>query len=285
MRFHVIETGHFKLDGGAMFGVVPKVLWQRTNPADSNNRISLTARSLLIAHQNRLVLIDTGLGNKQSTRFFSHYDRFGHYSLEHSITQAGYTLDEITDVFLTHLHFDHVGGATVRNNENKIVPTFKNATYWVHQKQWDWANNPNPREKASFLPENLDPLYQSGQLQFINEDSQSENKKPFFFDILFVDGHTEKQMLPLITYKGQSFVFAADLIPTYGHIPIPYIMGYDVRPLVTMSEKFEFLNIAVSKGYFLFMEHDIENEIISLTQTPKGVRMAESLKLSDLFST
>ena len=283
MQLHAIETGHFKLDGGAMFGVVPKLLWQRTHSADANNLISLTARCLLISHENRLILIDTGLGTKQSPKFFGHYHLFGNHNLERSIKRAGYSSEEITDVFLTHLHFDHVGGATTSNQKNQIVPTFENATYWVHQDQWNWAKNPNPREKASFLPENLHPLLESQQLKFIQNDSDSIKNARFPFDVLFFDGHTEKQMLPKITYKDQSIVFAGDLIPTFGHLPIPYIMGYDVRPLVSMNEKTEFLNSAVMQGCLLFMEHDILHELISLKQTPKGIRMDESLLVSELF--
>ncbi|MCY4160412.1 MAG: MBL fold metallo-hydrolase [Flavobacteriaceae bacterium] len=283
MQLHVIETGHFKLDGGVMFGVVPKVLWQRTHAADVYNLVSLTARCLLIANEDRLILIDTGLGNKQSAKFFSHYHLFGNHSLEKSIKQAGYSLDDITDVFLTHLHFDHVGGATSINHKSQVVPTFKKATYWVHQDQWNWAIYPNPREKASFLPENLHPLLDSQQLKFIENDAESLQRAKFPFDVLFFDGHTEKQMLPKITYKNKSIVFAGDLIPTYAHIPIPYLMGYDVRPLVTMREKTIFLNSAVDQGFLLFMEHDIQHELISLKQTPKGVRIDESMMLSELF--
>lgn len=282
MQLHVIETGHFKLDGGAVFGVVPKVLWQRTHVADKNNLVSLTARCLLIEKDHRLILIDTGLGNKQSVKFFSHYHLFGDHKLENSIKQAGYSLEEITDVFLTHLHFDHVGGSTTRNQKNQIVPTFQKATYWVHQDHWHWANNPNPREKPSFLPENLNPLWESQQLKFIQNNPDSIKNAAFPFDILFFDGHTEKQMLPRITYKNQSIVFAGDLIPTFGHLPIPYIMGYDVRPLVSMNEKTKFLTSAVNQGCLLFMEHDIRHELISLKQTSKGVRMDASVLLAEL---
>ncbi len=266
-----------------MFGVVPKKLWQRTHSADANNLISLTARSLLIANEDRLILIDTGLGNKQSATFFGHYHLFGNHNLEKSIHEAGYSLDDITDVFLTHLHFDHVGGATSMNHKNQIIPTFKQAIYWVHQDQWNWAINPNPREKASFLPENLYPLLDSQQLMFIKNDSESLQQAKFPFDVLFFDGHTEKQMLPKITYKNKHIVFAGDLIPTYGHIPIPYIMGYDVRPLVTMKEKTIFLNLAIEQDFLLFMEHDIKHELIRLKQTPKGVRVDGHIMLSEVF--
>ena len=283
MQLDVIETGHFKLDGGALFGVVPKLLWQRTHTSDANNLVSLTARCLLIANENRLILVDTGLGNKQSAKFFSHYHLFGNHSLEASIKQAGYSMDEITDVFLTHLHFDHVGGATRIDQKNHIVPSFKNAIYWVHQDHWNWAINPNPREKPSFLSENLHPLLDSQQLKFIQNDAESIKQANFPFDILFFDGHTEKQMLPKITYQNKNIVFAGDLIPTFGHLPIPYIMGYDVRPLVTMKEKTEFLNSAIDQGSLLFMEHDIQHELISLKKTPKGVRMEQGIPLSELF--
>lgn len=282
MQLYPIETGNFKLDGGAMFGVVPKVLWERTNPADQNNRISLSARSLLVEHESQLILIDAGLGNKQGEKFFSYYSPFGTHTLTSSLRKFGFTPDEITDVLLTHLHFDHVGGATKFDQDGSVVPTFKNATYWVHEKHWEWAIKPNLREKSSFLSENLNPLNSSGQLKFITAIDPIINDPRLPFQIILVDGHTEKQMLPKIQYKGKSIVFAADLIPTAGHLPIPYVTGYDVRPLVTLSEKKRLLNSFVNENTLLFMEHDINHQLISLQQTEKGVRMNESIKIDAL---
>lgn len=278
MRLHAIETGFFKLDGGAMFGVVPKSLWQRTNPADDQNRIKMAARSLLIEDGNRLILIDTGMGNKQSEKFFAHFGLWGESDLDTSLQQAGFHRDEITDVVFTHLHFDHCGGAIVRNSKGIYEPAFKNALFWSHKDHWQWATNPNPREKASFLPENILPIQESGQLNLV-EETLSE----LGFDSLLVDGHTEKQILPIIQYKGKTIVFAADLIPTTGHLPIPYVMGYDTRPLVTLKEKENLLNSAVENDYLLFLEHDAENELISLKKTEKGVRLDKAFTLDNYF--
>jgi len=273
MKLFAVETGNFKLDGGAMFGVVPKLLWERTNPADAKNRIDMSARALLIEDGQRLILIDTGLGNKQDEKFFGHYDLWGGHSLEKSLKNLGYHVDEITDVFLTHLHFDHVGGAIRRAKNGLLVPTFKNAHYWSHQAHWRWATQPNAREKASFLPENILPIEQSGQLKLLTETDAIIEASPLGFDVVLVDGHTEKQMLPLISYKGQKILFAADLIPTAGHLPIPYVMGYDTRPLLTLEEKTRILQKAVQESWLLFLEHDPHHELLGLKETEKGVRM------------
>ena len=283
MNLYPINAGNFKLDGGAMFGVVPKSLWQKTNPSDSDNLIDLTARCMLIESGSRLILVDAGMGNKQSEKFFSYYKPWGDDSLVRSINNAGFSIDEITDVFLTHLHFDHCGGATVLNNNNVSVPLFKNAKYWSNKNHWGWATNPNSREKASFLKENLIPIEESGQLCFLDVKSPGFNRyDELGFDVLFVDGHTEKQMIPKVSYNGKEVVFMADLLPTAGHIPLPYIMGYDVRPLTTLEEKRSFLNLAVKEEYCLFMEHDAHNQIITLKNTEKGIRFGGSLSLKDL---
>ena len=283
MNLYPINAGNFKLDGGAMFGVVPKSLWQKTNPSDSDNLIDLTARCMLIESGSRLILVDAGMGDKQSEKFFSYYKPWGDDSLVKSINNAGFSIDEITDVFLTHLHFDHCGGSTVLNSNNVSVPLFKNAQYWSNKNHWDWATNPNSREKASFLKENLIPIEESGQLCFLDVKSPGFNHyDELGFDVLFVDGHTEKQMIPKVSYNGKEVVFMADLLPTAGHIPLPYIMGYDVRPLTTLEEKRSFLNLAVQEEYCLFMEHDANNEIITLKETEKGVRFGGSFTLKDL---
>jgi glyoxylase-like metal-dependent hydrolase (beta-lactamase superfamily II) len=283
MNLYPINAGNFKLDGGAMFGVVPKSLWQKTNPSDSDNLIDLTARCILIESGSRLILVDAGMGDKQSEKFFSYYKPWGDDSLVKSINSAGFSIDEITDVFLTHLHFDHCGGSTVLNSNNVSVPLFKNAKYWSNKNHWDWATNPNSREKASFLKENLIPIEESGQLCFLDVKSPGFNHyDELGFDVLFVDGHTEKQMIPKVSYNGKEVVFMADLLPTAGHIPLPYIMGYDVRPLTTLEEKRSFLNLAVKEEYCLFMEHDAHNQIITLKNTEKGIRFGSSLSLKDL---
>ena len=244
MKLHRIETGNFMLDGGAMFGVVPKALWERTNPADEKNRIKMAARSLLIEDGDRLILIDTGMGNKQSDKFYGHYAIWGDHTLDSSLQKAGFHRDDITDVFFTHLHFDHCGGAIEFNSNGILVPAFKNARFWSHQNHWEWATKPNPREKASFLPENILPIHESGQLELLTGTEKQLEITALGFDILLMDGHTEKQMLPMIQYQGKTIVFAADLIPTVGHLPIPYVMGYDTRPLLTLEEKASFLDRA-----------------------------------------
>ena len=284
MKLHRIETGNFMLDGGAMFGVVPKALWERTNPADEKNRIKMAARSLLIEDGDRLILIDTGMGNKQSDKFFGHYALWGNHSLDNSLKAAGFHRDDITDVFLTHLHFDHCGGAIQFSRSGALEPAFKNAHFWSHKNHWDWASNPNSREKASFLSENILPISESGQLKLLKETDR-QITTPLGFDVLLMDGHTEKQMLPLIEYKGKTIVFAADLIPTVGHLPIPYVMGYDTRPLLTLEEKASFLKRALEDDFLLYLEHDPDNELISLEQTPKGVRCEESFQFDAFFNS
>ena len=283
MKLHPIECGNFKLDGGAMFGVVPKMLWQKTNNENKNNLVEVSSRSLLVETGNRLVLIDAGMGNKQSKKFFSYYNRWGDFSLEKSLKEKGFHRDEITDVFLTHLHFDHCGGAIIKNQKGNLIPTFKNATYWSHKKHWEWANNPNSREKASFLSENIRPIKESGQLTLLEGDEFIMENSPLGFDVIVVNGHTEKQMLPLISYKNRTIVFTADLIPTVGHLPLAYVMGYDTRPLISLDEKNRFLKLAYEKKFLLFMEHDPFHELINLRQTEKGVRMNQNHTLKSFF--
>jgi len=281
MKIYPIETGNFKLDGGAMFGVVPKTIWQKTNPSDDKNLIDMSMRSMLIEDGNRLILVDTGLGTKQSNKFYSYYYLFGDFSLDTSLAKHGFHRDDITDVFLTHLHFDHCGGAITWNADRTFLqPAFKNAKFWSNDKHWQWATAPNPREKASFLEENINPIKESGQLNFIH----SNYKDQIGFDILFMDGHTEKQMLPMVSYQGKTIVFMADLLPTIGHIPLPYIMGYDTRPLLTIKEKAAFLNQAADKEYFLFLEHDVHNELCTVQHTEKGVRLKNTHKFTDIFN-
>ncbi len=286
MTLYPIETGNFKLDGGAMFGVVPKALWSRTNPADANNMIDLAARSLLVENGDRLILIDTGAGNKQSEKFFSHYYPWGPHSLDRSLKQAGFHRDDITDVFLTHLHFDHCGGSIQWNRDRTgYEPAFRNAVFWSNEAHWEWAVHPNAREKASFLSENILPMQESGQLRFIprEEGVSFLEDSPLGFGVLFVDGHTEKQMIPHIRHKGRTLVFMADLLPTVGHIPLPYVMGYDTRPLITLEEKAAFLQAAADEQYILFLEHDAHNECCTLMHTEKGVRLDAAYAFSSLF--
>lgn len=283
MNIYPIESGHFKLDGGAMFGVVPKSIWQRTNPADNNNMIDIVTRCLVVESGDRRILIDTGMGDKQSDKFFSYYYQWGEDDLISSLAKSGFHPNDITDVFLTHLHFDHCGGAVSWNKDRSgFEPTFKNARYWTNKKHWDWAINPNDREKASFLKENLLPLQESGQLHFLELNDSLIQDTPFGFQVVLVDGHTEKQMLPLIPYKGEQLLYTADLIPTLGHIPLAYVMGYDVRPLVTLKEKKEVLDLAISNNWLLFFEHDAHNELCSLISTPKGVRSDKIITFNSL---
>ena len=283
MNLYPVNAGNFKLDGGAMFGAVPKTIWNKTNPADQNNLIDISARCLLIEDGKRLVLIDSGMGNKQSEKFFSYYSLWGDDTLERSINNAGFSLEDVTDVFFTHLHFDHCGGAIKRSGAG-FESVFKNATYWTNKKHWNWAISPNKREVASFLKENLLPIEETGRLRFLSEaDGPFSYTNELGFEVFYADGHTEKQMLPIISYNGQKIAFAGDLIPTAGHIPVPYVMGYDVRPLTTLKEKDFFLNYAVENNVFLFLEHDSVNEVVSLKKTDKGVRINEILKCEDVF--
>ncbi len=271
------------LDGGAMFGVVPKSIWQKTNPADPNNMIQMAARCLLIEDGERLVLIDTGMGEKQSDKFFSYYYRWGEDTLVSSLKKCGFHPDDVTDVFLTHLHFDHCGGAVIKTSEGSCEPAFKNAKYWSNKDHWAWASTPNIREGASFLKENFCPILESGQLNYVEKDTNNYlTKTPLGFEVLFVDGHTEKQMIPVIDHKGQKIAFAADLVPTHGHIPVPYLMGYDVRPLISLEEKEKFLDYCQENSVFLFFEHDAFVEAGTLHKTERGVRLHKKLNLSDL---
>lgn len=280
MNLHVINTGFFKLDGGAMFGVVPKTLWSRTNPSDENNMCNWAMRCLLIEDGDQLILIDNGIGNKQSDKFFSHYYLHGDASLQSSLNEAGFSHDDITDMFLTHLHFDHCGGGVKYDNQEKLELVFKNAKYWSNKDHWQWATEPNAREKASFLKENILPMQESGHLNFVPLDGSS----PFSqFDIITADGHTDKQMIPKIRYKDKTIVFMADLLPSTGHIPLPYVMGYDTRPLLTLSEKEAFLKEAADNEYILFLEHDPVNECCTVTHTEKGVRLDKTFALKEIL--
>ena len=284
MKLHVLNTGYFKLDGGAMFGVVPKSLWSRTNPADQNNMCSWALRSLLIEDGERLILIDTGMGEKQSDKFFSYYYLHGDDSLDKNLKKLGFSRDDITDVFLSHLHFDHCGGAVEWNDQkNGYRPSFKNATYWSTENHWEWAINPNDREKASFLKENILPIQESGQLQFIEQKGEFTKNVFPNFDVLFVDGHTESMMIPHIRYKGKTLVFMADLLPSVGHIPLPYVMGYDTRPLITLKEKGAFLKRAEAEKYVLFLEHDAVNECCTLKETERGIRLDDTFNFNSMF--
>ncbi|AEV33256.1 Zn-dependent hydrolase, glyoxylase [Owenweeksia hongkongensis DSM 17368] len=286
MKIHPLHTGNFKLDGGAMFGVVPKSLWQRTNPADENNLCTWAMRSMLIEDNNKLILIDTGIGNKQSEKFFSHYHLHGNDSLDGNLKKLGCSRDDITDVFLTHLHFDHVGGAIeFDSSKDAFRPAFKNAHFWSNERHWKWATEPNAREKASFLKENIIPIQESGQLKFVpvNDDKDGVYNTELGFDVLTVSGHTDAQMCPILKYKDKTIVFMADLLPSTGHIPLPYVMGYDTRPLITLDEKGRFLKEAADKGYYLFLEHDAANELCTVENTEKGVRLKDSHSFADIF--
>lgn len=296
MQLFTINTGFFKLDGGAMFGVVPKSIWNKLNPADENNMCSWALRCLLIEDNGKLILIDNGMGNKQDAKFFGHYYLHGEDTLEKSLAAHGFTKDDITDVFLTHLHFDHCGGSIVREGE-KLVPAFKNATYWSNEHHWKWATEPNAREKASFLKENILPIEESGQLKFFDtskdiaqlgghatgeELSQFNTSISNNLGFYTVSGHTDFMMLPKIIYKGKTIVYMADLLPSAAHLPLPYVMAYDMFPYRTLKEKKQFLSEAVQNDYILFFEHDPLIECCNLQNTEKGVRVKETFKLSDL---
>jgi glyoxylase-like metal-dependent hydrolase (beta-lactamase superfamily II) len=304
MKLYTINTGYFKLDGGAMFGVVPKSIWNKLNPADENNMCSWALRCLLIEDEGKLILIDTGMGNKQDAKFFGHYYLHGNDTLEKSLAQHGFTTADITDVFLTHLHFDHCGGAIIKESE-KLVPAFKNATYWSNIQHWKWATQPNEREKASFLKENILPLQESGKLKFLDVSGEPSNvslnttdsdtllshgsrltthASPLSAHVSFftVSGHTDAMMLPKINYKGKTIVYMADLLPSVAHIPLPYVMGYDMFPLTTLDEKKSFLTEALENNYILFFEHDPVNECCNLQMTIKGIRQKDVFKLSEI---
>jgi glyoxylase-like metal-dependent hydrolase (beta-lactamase superfamily II) len=279
MKLYIINTGHFKLDGGAMFGVVPKSMWQKLNVPDENNMCSWAMRCLLIEEDNRLILIDNGMGKKQDAKFFGRYFLHGESSLEKSLANNGFGKDDITDVFLTHLHFDHCGGS-IENNGDTLIPAFKNATYWSNESHWKWATEPNEREKASFLKENILPIKESGQLKFIEvKDGISFTKN---ITIRFVNGHTEAMMLPQIKYKDKTIIFMADLLPSVAHIPLPYIMAYDTKPLETLKEKKAFLTEAQQNDYILFFEHDPQIECCTLQITEKGIRSKDIFELAGI---
>ncbi|HZH65882.1 MAG TPA: MBL fold metallo-hydrolase [Flavisolibacter sp.] len=289
MKLYSINAGYFKLDGGAMFGVVPKSLWSKINPADENNLCSWAMRCLLIEDGDNLLLIDNGIGDKQDQKFFSHYYLHGNDTLDNSLAQHGFHRNDITDVILTHLHFDHCGGSIVREGEN-LVPAFKNAIYWSNEEHWEWATKPNDREKASFLKENIFPIKESGQLKFIQTPTIDwDASKPLpvqefssNISVRFVEGHTSAMMLPQIKYGDKTIVFMADLLPSAGHIPIPYVMAYDMFPLTTLNEKKSFLSEAADKNYILLFEHDAKIECCDLAHTEKGVRANNIFKLSEL---
>jgi glyoxylase-like metal-dependent hydrolase (beta-lactamase superfamily II) len=289
MNLYSINAGHFKLDGGAMFGVVPKTMWNKLNPADENNMCSWAMRCLLIEEGNKLILIDTGMGDKQDAKFFDRYYLHGDDSLEKSLAAKGFNKDDITDVILTHLHFDHCGGAIVKDVD-KLVPAFKNATYWSNKQHWDWAVNPNDREKASFLKENILPIQESGQLKMVNDKwlmvNGMETAESLILPSLsykIVNGHTDAMMLPVIQYKNKTIVFMADLLPSPAHIPLPYVMAYDMFPMKTLSEKKIFLSEAEQNGYILFFEHDPTIECCTLQLTEKGIRVKDIFKLEEII--
>jgi len=314
MRVHTVNTGLFKLDGGAMFGVVPKSIWNKVNPSDDNNLCTWAMRCLLIEEGNKLILVDNGIGNKQDAKFFGHYHLHGPDTLDGSLAALGFHRDDITDVFLTHLHFDHCGGSIVREDD-RLVPAFKNATYWSNKRHWKWATEPNDREKASFLNENILPIQESGQLRFIEPEPAGQaisgdiqraapgpgqpatagpgqptashletvpNVIIPGLSIRLVNGHTDAMMLPQLTYKGKTLIFMADLLPSIGHIPLPYVMAYDMFPLTTLQEKRAFFDEAIAGDYVLFFEHDPVTECCTLERTEKGVRSSRTFRLDEL---
>jgi len=289
MNLYPINAGNFKLDGGAMFGVVPKSIWSRTNRPVKNNMIDIAARCLLIEDGKRLILIDTGMGNKQSEKFYGYYHLWGDDTIDKSLAKYGFHRDDITDVFMTHLHFDHCGGS-IQYNKNRtfLEPAFKNASFWSNKKHWQWATEPNRREFASFLKENITPMEESGRLKFTqlpqNSSGNILKNSALDFDIFFANGHTEKQMIPIINYNGKTICFMADLLPTIGHLPIPFVMGYDTRPLLTLDEKEKFLDLAANNNYYLFLEHDAHNELITVQHTEKGVRLKDTYTCKDIFN-
>ena len=287
MQLHVIDTGYFKLDGGAMFGVVPKTLWSKALAPDEKNLCTWAMRCLLVEQGDRLILIDNGLGDKQDSKFFSHYEPHGEATMDSSLKEAGFHRDDITDVFLTHLHFDHCGGSIRWNSaRDGFEPAFKNATYWSNEHHWKWATQPNAREKASFLKENILPIQESGQLQFVDVGRRSAEENLFLpevfpgFGVLLVNGHTDAMMIPFIEYKGRTVIYMADLLPSVHHIPLPWVMGYDTRPLLTLQEKGDVLDLAAAKEHVLFFEHDAANQCCSVQATEKGVRLKETFPLS-----
>ncbi|GEO09790.1 MBL fold metallo-hydrolase [Segetibacter aerophilus] len=280
MKLYSINAGLFKLDGGAMFGVVPKSIWNKLNPADENNMCTWALRCLLIETGDKRILIDTGMGNKQDAKFFGHYYLHGNDTLESSLAKHGFTKDDITDVFHTHLHFDHCGGTIVRDGE-QLLPAFKNATLWSNEQHWSWATKPNDREKASFLRDNILPMQESGRLQFapVEENVSIFNEE---ITLKFAYGHTDAMMLPTIKYKGRTIVYMADLLPSAAHLPLPYVMSYDMFPLKTLSEKKLFLQEVLENDYVLFFEHDANIECCTLHMTDKGIKVKETFTLNDL---
>lgn len=280
MHLYTIETGFFKLDGGAMFGVVPKSIWQKLNPADENNMCNWAMRCLLIEDGNRLILIDNGIGNKQSDKFFGFYYLNGDATLDLSLAKLGFHRDDITDVVLSHLHFDHCGGSVIWNSDRtKYQTAFKNAKYWSNKEHWQHALDSNPREKASFLTENIMPIQESGQLFFV----ENGNEVADFMTLPKVYGHTEAMMLPHINYKGKTIVFCADLIPSLGHLPVNYVMAYDIKPLESMRDRQSFLEQAIKNDFILFFEHDPINECCTVTKNERGQFVPDKIfKLADL---
>ena len=282
MKIHTLDTGLFKLDGGAMFGVVPRSMWQKLNPPDANNMCTWAMRCLLVEDGNRLLLIDNGIGDKQDEKFRGHFYLHGDDTLEGSLRRLGYTSADVTDVLLTHLHFDHCGGSVVRRPDGKLETAFANATYWSNEAHWGWATHPNAREKASFLRENILPIQESGQLRFIDPALGVPAELPQLSSIVFADGHTEKMMVPVLQYKGRTLAYMADLLPSVGHLPLPYVMSYDMRPLVTLAEKEAVLQRAAQEDWVLLLEHDAQHEACTVQMTEKGVRLKDTLMLADL---